>query len=167
MAKKPSPLKNRLARFQADKRSGVVAAALLPADESRSLAEVVWSVLSQDTALAVSDAAELAECLTDRPAFGSAEASGWVAGLLAGSLARPDTADPLANPTLRALDEEVIAALGPDAVWYASGDHPIPAFRTGRGSRGGWRPILDATFDRVVAARGNGLDLVVARVDED
>lgn len=168
MAKKPAPLKNRLARFQTDKRSSVVAAALQPADESLPLPEVVWRVLSQvPVELAVADPAELAECLTGRPSFSSAEATGWVAGVLAGDLVRPGDADPLADPVLRALEQEVIAALGPDAVWYANGEHPLPALRTGRAGRGGWQPIVDATFDLVLAARGSGLDLVLARAEED
>ena len=168
MAKKPAPLKNRLARFQADRRSGVVAAALLPTEEGRPLPEVVWRVLSHHgVELAVADVAELAERLTDRPSFGSAEATGWVAGALAGNLVRPGDADPLADAALRALEQEVIAALGPDAVWHANGEHPVPTLRTGRAGRGGWRPIVEATFDLVVAARGSGLDLVLVRAEED
>lgn len=166
MAKKPAPLSNRLARYQADRHSGVVAATLQPTDENHSLQEVTWDVLNRACALAVADPAELAERLTERPVFSSAQATGWVAGICGVSLAHPSGADPLADPKLRAIEDEVIAALGPDAVWHANGEHPLPALRTDRRPRG-WSPILDATFDLVIAARGNGLDLVLARADED
>lgn len=166
MTKKPTPLPNRLARFQAARNSGVVAAALQPADESRSLFEVAWDVLIGTSQTEVSDPSALKERFAGRSAFSSEEATGWVAGVLGGSLAFPSATDPLADPKLRALDTDVIAALGPDAVWYANGDHPLPAFRGGRGERS-WSPVMRATFDLVVLARGNGLDLVLARTDED
>jgi hypothetical protein len=166
MAKKQAPLNNRLARHVVDKRSGVVAAALRPADEDRSLFKVCWNVLGRVCPLAVADADGLTERLTEQSPFGSAQATGWVAGILGTGLVYPSSADPPADPKLRALEDEVIAALGPDAVWYANGDHPLPAFRPRRSSRG-WSPITRATFELVVAARGNGLDLVLARIDED
>jgi hypothetical protein len=166
MAKKPSPLPNRLARHRADRRSGVVAAVLRPADADRSLFEVAWDVLNRASPLEVTDLAGLAECLTGQPAFTSAQAAGWVAGILGGSLAYESATDPLADPKLVALEADVVAALGPDAVWHANGDHPLPAFHDAR-LGGGWSPVIRATFDRVVVARGNGLDLVLARADED
>ncbi len=166
MAKKQAPLKNRLARHLTTKNVGVVAAALRPADQHRSLFEVCWDVLSPVCPLAVADADDLAERLTERPPFGPAQAVGWVAGILGTTLTYPSGADPLADPKLRALEDAVIAALGPEAVWYANGDHPLPAFRPRQSGRG-WNPVTRATFDLVVAARGNGLDLVLARVDED
>lgn len=166
MAKKQALLKNRLARHLTKGEMGVVAAALRPADEDRSLFEVCWDVLSPAYPLAVSDADGLADCFTGRPPFGSAEATGWVAGVLGAGLAYPSSGDPLADPKLRAIEDDVIAVLGPDAVWHSNGDHPLPAFRGCRSERG-WNPITRATFDLVVAARGNRLDLVLARVDED
>jgi hypothetical protein len=165
MAKKPSPLQNRLARHQA-RSAGVIAAVLQPADASRSLFEVAWDLLNRLCPLEVADAAELAECFAQHPAFSSADASGWVVGVLGASLAYPSTADPLADPRLIALETGVVAALGPDAAWAANGDHPLEQFRDGRRERG-WSPVIQATFDRVVVARGNGLDLVLARADED
>ncbi len=166
MGKKRTPLKNRLARYLTTGEVGVVAAALRPADADRSLFEVCRDVLRPVCPLDMADADDLAERLTERPRFGSAQAGGWVAGILGTGLAYPSSADPLADPKLRALEEEVIAALGPDAVWYANDEHPLPAFRPRR-SASGRSPITRATFDLVVAARGNGLDLVLARVDED
>lgn len=166
MAKKQAPLKNRLARHLTTGDVGVVAAILRPVDERRTLFEVCWDVLSPVRPLAVADADALAERLTEQPLFGSAQATGWVAGLLGTGLAYPSGRDPLADPKLRALEDEVIAALGPDAEWYANGDHPLQALRPRRSERG-WSPVTRATFDLVVAARGNGLDLVLARVDED
>lgn len=142
-----------------------MAAVLQPADEHRVLFEVCWDLLSRRFPLVVANADELAECLTDRPSFGSAEAVGWGTGALGASLVYPSN-DPFTDPKLRALEDEVIEALGPDAVWYANGDHPLPAFLR-HGSGRGWRPILDATADLVVGARGNGLDLVLARAEED
>lgn len=47
MAKKPSPLKNRLARQVTRRGVGVVAVALRPADERRSLFEFCWTVLNR------------------------------------------------------------------------------------------------------------------------
>lgn len=143
-----------------------MAAALQPVDESRSLFEVAWDVLSRTSEMGIADAAELEERFIRRPAFSSAEAAGWVAGVLGGSLAYSSAADPLGDPKLRALETEVVTALGPDAVWHANGDHPLPAFRGGQGERG-WSTAMQATFDLVVLARGNGLDLVLARTDED
>jgi hypothetical protein len=146
-----------------------VAATLRPADEDRSLFEVCWEVLNPVCPLAVEDADELAERLTERPPFGSAQAAGWIAGILGTTLAYPSSPDPLTDPKLRGiedLEDEVIAALGPDALWYANGEHPLPALRPRRSGHG-WSPITRATFDLVIAARGNGLDLVLARVDED
>lgn len=166
MAKKKAPLKNRLARHQTTGNVGVVAATLRPADEGRSLFEICWEVLNPVCPLAVADADELAERLTERPPFGSAQAAGWVAGILGTTLAYPSSADPLTDPKLRGLEDEVIAVLGPDAVWYTNGDHPLPTLRPPRSGHG-WSPITRATFDLVVTARGNGLDLVLARVDED
>ncbi|WAL69185.1 hypothetical protein ORV05_15915 [Amycolatopsis cynarae] len=163
MAKKRASLKNRLARHQTARDVGVVTAALRPADGDRSLAEVCWDVLNPVCRLVVSDADELAQCLTVR--FHSAQATGWVAGILGAGLAYPSRADPLADPDLRALEEEVIDALGPDALWCASGDYEQSALH-GRQLRG-WNPVTRATFDLVVAVRGNGLDLVLARTDED
>lgn len=166
MAKKRSPLRNRLARHRTTGNLGVVAAALRPVHEGRSVFEVCWDVLSSACPLAVADADDLAERLTERPGFGSADATGWIAGTLGAGLAYPSSADPLADPKLRALEDEVIAALGPDADWYTNGDHPLPALRPRRSAHG-WYPITLATFDLVVTARGNGLDLVLARADED
>lgn len=166
MAKKTAPPKSRLARHLTTGDVGVVAAALRPVDEGRSLFQVCWDVLSPVCPLAVADADGLAELLTERPPLGSAEATGWVAGLLGTGLAHPSGGDPLADPKLRALEDDVIAALGPNAEWYANGDHPLPELRPHRSGRG-WSPVTRATFDLVVAARGNGLDLVLARVDED
>lgn len=166
MAKKQAPLKNRLARHLTTGDLGVVAAALRSADEDRSLFEVCWDVLNSVCTLAVADADDLTERLTERPPFGSAQATGWIAGILGTGLAHPSSADPLANPKLRALEDEVIAALGPDAVWCVNGEHPLSALRPRRSERG-WSPITHATFDLVITARGNGLDLVLARIDED
>jgi hypothetical protein len=166
MAKKQSPLKNRLARHQTTRNVGVVAATLRPADENQSLFEVCWKILNSACPLAVADTDELAQHLTQQPPFGSAQATGWIAGTLGTPLAYPSSSDPLADPKLRTLEEEVIAALGPDAVWYTNGDHPLPAFRPPR-SECGWNPLTQATFDLVIVARGNGLDLVLARIDED
>ena len=166
MAKRPAPLPNRLARYRSARNSGVVAAALQPAAESRSLFEVAWDVLNRASEMEIADATELEERLKRQPQFGSAEATGWIAGVLGGSLAFQPTANPLDDPKLRAIEAEVVAALGPDALWYTNSDHPLPAVRAGRGGRG-WASVMRATFDLVVLARGNGLDLVLARTDED
>src|SRR2546421_6967168 len=86
MAKKQSPLKNRLVRHVTTGKVGVVAAALRPADEDRPLFEVCWDVLNPVCPLAVTDADELTERLTERPPFGSAQATGWIAGILGTAL---------------------------------------------------------------------------------
>ncbi|MCQ4082303.1 hypothetical protein NGB36_17250 [Streptomyces sp. RB6PN25] len=93
------------------------------------------------------------------------QATGWVAGILGTGLSYPSSSDPPTDPRLRALQDEVIAALGPETVWYANGDHPLSSLRPCRSERC-WSPITRATIDLVVAARGNGFDLVLARVDE-
>lgn len=168
MARRPSPLRNQLARYQNARNSSVVAAVLKPADADRSLFEVAWDVLkSQAFPLEVTDAAGLAECLTRSKPFGAAQAAGWVAGVLDAKFAYPLKEDELPDAKLLALDDDVIAALGADSVWYAnSDDHPLAAFR--ESARGfGWSPVTRATFDVVVVARDRGLDLVLAAVDED
>lgn len=166
MAKKPSPLGNRLARHQADRKSRVFTALLAPTDEGRSLFDIAWDALKQSDLFDVADADALAERFTWLPAFGSTVATGWIAGILSGSLAYPAAVDPLSDPNLCALEADVIAALGPEARWHANGDHPLPAF-VPAGESQGWRSITTATFDRAIVARGNGVDLVLACADED
>ncbi|WP_194896282.1 hypothetical protein [Catenulispora pinisilvae] len=161
-------MQNRLARYQAVRKSNVLASVLKPADASRSVFEVAWDVLrSQAFPLEVTDAADLADRMTRSEAFGAAQAAGWVAGVLTARFAYPPAKDELPDPKLCKLDDQVIAALGADSVWHAnSDDHPLPVFReSGRGF--GWSAITCATFDVVVVARGNGLDLVLASFDED
>ena len=168
MVKKSSSLTNRLARqVTGSGGSGVVAAALRPAAEDRPLGAVVWEVLSPACKLAVADAAEFANRFAGLAEFGTGQATGWIAGLLGTFGPFLDQgADPLADPKLRTLEDDVLAALGLDAVWQASGEHPVPAFRPRRRTFGGMQ-IIEATFELVVAARGNGWDLVLARADED
>ena len=166
MAKKPSPLRNRLARHQADRHSRAYTALLTPTDEDRSLFEVAWDALRRSDLFDIADADALAERFTWLPAFDSAAATGWIAGILSGSLAYPEATDPLSDPKLCALEADVIAALGPKARWYANGGHPLPGL-VPAGKSQGWWPITTATFDRAVVARGNGVDLVLACTDED
>ncbi|MBS2549997.1 hypothetical protein KGQ19_24335 [Catenulispora sp. NL8] len=161
-------MENRLARYQAPRKSKVLASVLKPADASRSVFEVAWDVLSRQAfPLEVTDAAELAERMTRSEAFGAAQAAGWVAGVLTASFAYPPAKDELPDAKLCALDDDVVAALGADSVWHANADgHPLPVFNeSGRGF--GWSSITRATFDVVVVARGSGLDLVLASFDED
>jgi hypothetical protein len=169
MAKKRGPLKNRLARFVTTGGQGVQVAALRPADFGKPIGEVCCELLRPVCSLDVADAAELTERLERRPAFTSAEATGWVVGTLAGDLAHgsDETENALLDDLrLRAIEDEVIAALGPDAHWYTNSDHPLPRFRRA-GHERSWESITWATFDLMVAARGNGLDLVLARTAED
>lgn len=70
------------------------------------------------------------------------------------------------DPELRALENDVIAALGPEARWYSNGDHPMPAFRHPAHGRS-WQSVTNATFDLLLAVRGNGLDLVLYTAQED
>jgi hypothetical protein len=169
MAKKRGPLKNRLTRFATPPgRPGVKVAALRPEDSRRSIGEICWELLRPLCPLAVAGAAELTDRLERWPAFTSAEATGWVVGALADRLVHGyEPADALMDdPRLRAIEDEVIAALGPDAYWRANSNHPLRRFR---GTGDGWSfdSITRASFDQVVAARGNGLDLVIVRTAED
>ncbi len=160
MARKPAPLKNRLKRGRAQ------VAVLRPEDFGKSIGEICWELLRPVCPLDVADAAELTERLERQPAFTSAEATGWVVGALASDLAyygRDEDQNALMDdPKLRAIEDEVIAALGPEARWYTNSTHPLPRFRRAGHGRG-WVSITRATFDLVVAARGNGLDLVLSR----
>jgi hypothetical protein len=169
VAKKRGPLKNRLERLVTTPgRPGVKVAALRPEDPHRSIGEVCWDLLKPLCPLAVESAAELTDRLERWPAFTSAEATGWVVGALADQLVHGwEPADALMDdPRLRAVEDEVIAALGPDAHWHANGSHPLRRFRR---AGDGWAfdPVTRASFDQVVAARGNGLDLVIVRTAED
>lgn len=169
MAKKRGPLKNRLARFVTTGDQGVQVAALRPEDIGKPIGQICWELLRPVCPLEVADTAELTERLERRPTFTSAEATGWVVGALAGDLVYgSDEAENalMDDAKLRAIEEEVIAALGPDAHWYTNSDHPLPRYRRARRRRS-WEPITRATFDLVVAARGNGLDLVLAQTAED
>ncbi|WP_328317719.1 hypothetical protein [Streptomyces sp. NBC_00388] len=60
----------------------------------------------------------------------------------------------------------MIVVLGPDARWYTNSDHPLQRFRR-VGSGRSWERVPRATYDLVVAARGNGLDLALVRRGED
>jgi hypothetical protein len=169
MGKKRGPLKNRLARrVTTTDGPGVKVAALLPEDPRRCIGEVCWELLQPMCPLAVNDAAGLTQCLEHWPAFASREATGWVVGTLANRLAYGyEPVDALLDdPKLRAIEAEVIAALGPVARWQANSNHPLRRFRR---AGQGWsvRPVTRAAFDQVVVARGNGLDLVILRTAED
>ena len=167
MAKKRAPLTNRLARFATGSGQGVRVAVLQPEDSGRTIGEVCWQVLQPVVPLTVTDAAELTGRLERRSPFGSQKATGWIAGVLGGSLTDGRACDAATDdPRLRAIEDEVIDALGPDARWWTNSTHPLPRFRppgTGRE----WDAVTRATFDLVLTARGNSLDLVLARTEED
>ncbi|WP_327297340.1 hypothetical protein [Streptomyces sp. NBC_01197] len=167
MTKKRSPLKNRLARFETSGDHGVRVAVLRAEASGLSIGEVCWQLLQPVCPLEVTDASELTEHLERRPPFTSAEATGWVLGALGGDLAdsRADHAL-MEDPKLRSIEDDVIVALGPDARWYTNSDHPLQRFRR-VGSGRSWEGVTRATYDLVVAARGNGLDLVLVRTEED
>lgn len=167
MAKKRSPLKNRLARFETAGCHGVRVAVLRPEASGLSIGDVCWQLLQPVCPLEVADASELTELLERRPPFTSAEEAGWVLAALDGDLVFDRDDDALMNdPKLRSIEDDVIAALGPDARWYTNGDHPLKRFRRDGRCRS-WASVTRATFDLVVAARGNGLDLVLVRTEED
>lgn len=167
MAKKRAPLDNRLARLATGRGQGVRVAILRPEDTGRTIGEVCWRALQPVVPLTVTGAAELTERLERRGPFGSRQATGWIVGVLGGALTDSRSCDAATDdPRLRALEVEVIDALGPDALWWTNSTHPLPRFRPPAAGRE-WDAVTGATFDLVLAARGNSLDLVLARTEED
>ncbi|WP_328537315.1 hypothetical protein [Streptomyces sp. NBC_00344] len=166
MAKKKSSLKNRVARCGVGRGGGMNVAALLPEAPRLSIGEVCWKLLRPGGHLEVADAPELTGRLFRT--FTSSEATGWVVGALACDLAygSSEENDLMDDPKLRSLENDVIEALGPDAHWYSNGDHPLPMFRSPGDGRS-WHSVTDATFDLLLAVRGNGLDLVLYTAQED
>ncbi|WP_406349280.1 hypothetical protein OHA44_37060 [Streptomyces sp. NBC_00144] len=166
MAKKKSSLKNRLARFQAAGRLEVASFQLDTG--GLSLADICCRLIRQVAPLEDEEAARLTECLQGEPTFTADRATGWVVGMLAADLAYGTSADNalMDDARLRAIEDDVIEALGPDAHWYATGDHPLSRFRPA-GSGRGWMSLTPATYDLLLAARGNGFDLVLFRTQED
>ncbi|SDN53506.1 hypothetical protein [Actinacidiphila guanduensis] len=163
MAKKQAPLPNRLARLATRLSRSTTVAVLRPADHRRPLADVCWDVLDGQpgVTLAVSGPGDLAERLARHPSFTTAEADGWITGTLLTDLASA-AGPPAGDPQADAVEQEVLAALGPDARWQTNSTHPR-ASPSGRS----WDVVTTATFDLLVTARGPAYDLVLLRSQDD